>query len=113
MSVDPRLHRFSIAANTGRSTVSTNTLFQPSESEIYATIARCCGLQPEACEATASIYQLGIDSLAMAALIAHFELHLSLDFQDSTLAQIMSAQTLGELVELVQCECRNATTLDG
>lgn len=75
---------------------------QLAEAHIYATIAASCGLKLTDCHAAANLNDLGIDSLGMAALIAHCEIHFSVDFDDAAITKLMSAQTMGEIAELVK-----------
>jgi acyl carrier protein len=80
------------------------SLRELTEADIYATIAASCGLKLTECHAAANLNDLGIDSLGMAALIAHCEIHFAVEFDDATIAKLMSVQTVGQIAELVKIQ---------
>lgn len=76
------------------------------EAELREIIAGCCGLAVDDCQPGASIFELGIDSIALASLIAHCEMRLPVEFDDTAIIHLMSAQTIGEIIALLQSQTR-------
>lgn len=70
--------------------------------EIQRIIAKCCGLSRDDWPPETSIYDLGIDSLGLAALIAHCDEHFSIELDDSAILKIMSSRTIGQIVDVLQ-----------
>jgi acyl carrier protein len=88
------------------SVITADISLHSTEVEIYATIIDCCGLKPEDCRPDSTIYELGIDSLGMASLVAFCESRLAMCFDDIVIQSMMSAQTLGQIVELLKSQHR-------
>jgi acyl carrier protein len=77
------------------------------EEELRTTIANCCGISLEECRPAASIYELGIDSIGLASLISHCEMQLEVELDDQVIVELMSAQTIGQIIGLLQSHIRN------
>lgn len=76
------------------------------DAEFYATIGECCGIKQDICRPAATVYELGIDSLGLVCLISYCETNLSMTFDDATIFKIMSAQTVGQIVEVLKSHRR-------
>lgn len=69
--------------------------------EIRNVIAESCGVDVALCHAEATTYALGIDSLAIAALVTHFEACFA-TIDDLSLVRLTSAQTVGQMVAVIR-----------
>jgi acyl carrier protein len=81
---------------------TSSTASDSADARIYAMIGECCSINPNACLPETTVFELGIDSLGLASLISHCENRLSMVFDDSTIFNIMSSQTLGQIVEILK-----------
>jgi acyl carrier protein len=69
--------------------------------EVRQIIAECCGMDAAQCHSSATTYALGIDSLAIASLVARCETSFSA-IDDLSLVRLTSAQTVGEMVAVIR-----------
>jgi acyl carrier protein len=67
--------------------------------EIRAIIAKACQLESASWSDETSVYEAGIDSLGLAAVIAYYQEQLSIDLSDNSMMRIMAARTVGHLVK--------------
>ena len=70
--------------------------------QIRAIIAEAFQLESDSWSEESSVYDLGIDSLRLATLIAHCEARLSLNLSDDSINRIMAARTIGQIVHELQ-----------
>jgi acyl carrier protein len=70
--------------------------------DIKAILAETCHIESDSWSEESTVIELGINSLSLAALIAHCEDRLSLDLNDESIMRIMAARTVGQIVQEMQ-----------
>jgi acyl carrier protein len=74
----------------------------PAVEDVYTVIAEWSGQKVDAFRPSVTMYELGLDSLAMASLVSHCEMQFSLDFDGASIDKLMSLQTLDEFVAQIR-----------
>jgi acyl carrier protein len=72
------------------------------EESIRAIIADCCGISVDSCQSTNSLYELGIDSLALMSIISHLESQYPAALDDKAFLLLTEAQTVSQITAIVQ-----------
>jgi acyl carrier protein len=80
---------------------AASEFFTLTDIEIRQMIAESCGIDVAQCHSDATTYSLGIDSLAMATLVARCEASFAA-FDDLSLVRLTSAQTVGEVTAVIR-----------
>jgi acyl carrier protein len=73
-----------------------------SEMELRELIATYCGVSIHECLNDVTLFTLGIDSLALASLVARCETDLHIELDDESIQSIMASQNIGEVVSHLQ-----------
>jgi acyl carrier protein len=88
------------------SDVHSTSAVVPNELAIRDVIASCCGASIQECVLDCHIFDLGIDSLGLAAMVEKCATKWTLVFDDEAMRQLMTAQTVGDVVRLVKSWAR-------
>ena len=82
------------------------------EAALRDSILEVCGVEPEAVVRTATLDELGVDSLAAAEVIMDMEIRTGIELPVDVLRGLTGLRTLGEVVDHLESAVESSRSAD-